>query len=118
MLFELAAVLGGIFIWRRHEKKKRRREAANYAARQNPYNYNHDNYNYNNYNHNARGYYPEPPPYRESDGVKGYNYGGSYSGGYDNRAPYGNEYGGYGGNEYGMKGDRPEKGAYMSGARY
>jgi hypothetical protein len=109
MLFELAAILGGIFIWRRHEKKKRRREAANYAAGQNPYNH---------YNHNARGYYPEPPPYRETDGVKGYDHRGSYAGGYDSRGPYGNEYGGYGGNEYGMRGDRPEKGAYMSGARY
>jgi hypothetical protein len=113
MLFELAAILGGLFIWRRHEKKKRRREAARYAAGQNPYN--------SNYGYNSRGYYPEPPPYHETDGLKGYDHRGSYAGyggGYDSRAPYGNEYGGYGGNDYGTRGNRPEKDGYMSGARF
>jgi hypothetical protein len=107
MLFELAVLVGGCFLWRRHQKKKRlgRGAPGNYQTYNQPYDNNRGEY---------YGGYPQPPPYRESPGSKG---GNAYDTGYadyrGDRSPYdvGNEIGGYGS---GVGGDRRrgEKGGY------
>jgi len=99
MLCQLAAILGGAYLWRRHEKKKRQRRATAQAGGY-----------YEPYNNNNHGYgYSQPPPYREGSGYKGgYNNRGYDDVGYAPRGGYevGNEYGGYAPSPGSRKGEK------------
>jgi hypothetical protein len=110
MIFELAAIIGGCYLWRRHQKKKRlgarNRSTAYQTYNDPPY----DNYNNNYHNGYGGSSYPQPPPYHETmSGSKGgrspYDNAGyaDYRGERPGYEP-GNEFGGYGGERRREKG--------------